>query len=260
MSELMRHVVVVVWPGLGLGSERDQANGSQIERVAAYVGGLNVPTLSWLGLGNVSPIRGLDPADPPAASFGRLVLPADLEGLVGEAAREILEAGHEVHLVGGAAARLSVEGAVAHPGGIKGTVGQVADLATLSPSGLIVAIPEPRECPSSDSPVTAARAYQRLDQEVARLLDLLEGREDVMVLLTSDGSQSVSTEASGRATVAGSSPADQPKWAPVLAHFGALPSGIAFGDRTPGDFGATAADALGASASMGKSFLAEMLA
>jgi phosphopentomutase len=257
----MRQVIVLVWPGLGLGSERDDVKiGAQLERVATYVGGLQVPTLEWLGLGNVGAIRGVEPVDPPAASFGRIALPAPLDALVAHAVEAIVEIDRKVHLVGAAAIELEIDGAKKHPSDPAApTILKVAELAQSSEPGLIIAMPRADECPRGVSPVTSARAVQRLDQELARLFDRLQGREDIMVLVTSDASLSPSTEPSGHARVPSPGSVTQPKWVPILAHIGALPSGIALGDRTPGDFGATAAEALGASASAGRSFLAELL-
>jgi len=247
----MRQVIVVVWPGLGVGATEgpNPTRGrSALEYVATYVGGLETPTLQWLGLGNVARLRGVEPASPPAASHGRLAAPG-LEELVGDAARAVVAAGRQVHLVGAAAEGLQVEGAQAHVSGARSALEHAADLAQSQAHALVVAMPGAQEYPTSGSPVTAARAVRRLDAELARLFDRLQGREDVMVLVTSD---------SGQATggVSGSGP----QWAPILAHLGALPSGIALGDRGAGDLGATAAEALGASSSRGASFLAELLA
>lgn len=251
VSDLMRQVIVVVWPGLGVGATEGSTNGrtrSALGYVASYVGGLEAPTLQWLGLGNVARLRGVDPAAPPAASHGRLAT-SGLEALVGQAARALLGSGRQVHLVGAAADELQVAGAQVHAAGTLSAIEQAADLAQGQAHALIVAMPAAGECPTSGSPVTAARAVRRLDAELARLFDRLQGREDVMVMVTSD---------SGQATggVSGSGP----QWAPILAHLGALPSGIALGDRGAGDLGATAAEALGASATHGVSFLAELLA
>lgn len=247
----MRQVIVVVWPGLGVGSAEGSAPGrsrSVLGHVATYVGGLEAPTLQWLGLGNVAPLRGVDPAAPPAASFGRIAAPA-LGELVGDAARAVVAAGRQVHLVGAAAEAIQVSGAQAHPAGARSALEHAADLAQSSAHALVVAVPNPEECPTSGSPVTSARAVRRLDAELARFFDRLQGREDVMVMVTSDGGQ-----ATGGVSGSG------PQWAPILAHLGALPSGVALGDRGAGDLGATAAEALGAASKSGVSFLAELLA
>ncbi len=259
MSELLRQVIVIVWPGLGVGPQGE--SGAPLQRVAAYVGGLEAPTLAWLGLGNVAPIRGLGPASPPAASHGRLQPPIGLDALLGEAARALVALGRAVQLVGDAGEALAVEGAAVHAARHgQSVLERAADLAQGSAPGLIVASPGSEECPASASPVTAARAVQRLDTALARLLDRLAGREDVMVVLTTADELSRSTSAEGHARVADPGPAKRSRWAPVLVHLGALPSGVALGDRAPGDLGATVAEALGATVHGGRSFLPELLA
>ncbi len=243
MSDLMRQVLVVVWPGLG----------DELTRVATYVGKLQAPTLAWLGLGNVARIRGVEPATPPAASHGRVGTDG-LDVLIGDAARAVVAAGRQVHLVGAAGVNVVVPGAVSHPQNAQSALEHAADLVQSSVSGLVVAMPNLDEVPHSASPVTAARAVERLDSELARLFDRLAGREDVLVVVTSE--ESGSTGASGSDTL----PPPSERWVPILAHLGALPSGVALGDRHSGDLGATAAEALGASTSSGRSFLAELLA
>ncbi len=247
MSDLMRQVLVVVWPGLGVGV------GAELPRVATYVGQLEAPTLAWLGLGNVARIRGIDAASPPAASHGR-VQADGLDMIIGDAARAVVAAGRQVHLVGAASGTVVAPGAVSHAQNAQSALEHAADLVQSSVSGLVVAMPNADELVRSASPVTAARAVQRLDAELGRLFDRLQGREDVLVLVTSD--ESGSTGAGGSVTL----PPPSERWVPVLAHLGALPSGVALGDRQAGDLGATAAEALGASITSGRSFLADLLA
>jgi len=257
MGDLMRQVIVVAWPGLGIGVADDVPSKAdkraELQRVATYVGKLEAPTLAWLGLGNVATIRGVEPATPPAASHGRVAAVSQLDMLIGDAARAIVASGRLVHLVGGAADSMQIPGAVAHPQNSQSALERAADLVQSSQSALVVVVPNSDEHPTSASPVTAARAVQRLDAELARLFDRLQGREDVLVLLTS-------TPSGGQARVPDPGPGTSPQWAPVLAHLGAVPSGIPLGDRKPSDLGATAAEALGASTSSGQSFLAELLA
>lgn len=254
MGDLMRQVIVVVWPGLGIGAAEEKTDKrAELQQVATYVGKLEAPTLAWLGLGNVASIRGVEPATPPAASHGRVAAEGQLDALIGDAARALVASGRQVHLVGGAADTLQIQGAVAHAQNAQSALERAADLVQSSQSALVVAAPGHDEHPTSASPVTAARAVQRLDAELARLFDRLQGREDVLVLLTS-------TASGGQARVPAPGTGPSLQWAPVLAHLGALPSGIALGDRMPSDLGATAAEALGASTSSGQSFLAELLA
>ena len=49
----------------------DQGSNTLVNTARA-VGGLKLPTLGGLGLGNIVPIRGVDPAVPARASFGRM--------------------------------------------------------------------------------------------------------------------------------------------------------------------------------------------
>jgi phosphopentomutase len=43
-----------------------------LANIARVTGGLRLPTLARLGLGNIAPIRGVEPAPRPAANFGRM--------------------------------------------------------------------------------------------------------------------------------------------------------------------------------------------
>jgi phosphopentomutase len=70
-------VVVVVLDGVGIGELPDagqygDAGSSTLSNTAEAVGGLTLPTLQALGLGNIAPIRGVAPAAKPGASFGRM--------------------------------------------------------------------------------------------------------------------------------------------------------------------------------------------
>ncbi len=70
-------VVVIVLDGVGVGELPDahlfQDQGSStLPNLAEYMGGLNLPNLEKLGLGNIVPIRGIEPVDNPLASFGKM--------------------------------------------------------------------------------------------------------------------------------------------------------------------------------------------
>jgi phosphopentomutase len=72
-----RRAAIVVLDGVGCGGAPDAAafgdEGSDtLGNTARAVGGLALPNLARLGLGNVSRIRGVEPAAAPAASWGRL--------------------------------------------------------------------------------------------------------------------------------------------------------------------------------------------
>jgi phosphopentomutase len=70
-------VVLVVLDGVGIGELPDAAQygdqgSSTLANTAEVVGGLSLPVLGSLGLGNISAIRGVPPAAVPRASFGRM--------------------------------------------------------------------------------------------------------------------------------------------------------------------------------------------
>jgi len=73
-----RRAVVIVLDGLGAGNAPDAAEfgdegANTLANTARAVGGLQAPNLKTLGLGNVEPIEGVEPANPPKASHGLMV-------------------------------------------------------------------------------------------------------------------------------------------------------------------------------------------
>lgn len=73
----LRRCVVVVLDGLGVGELPDAGaygdrGSATLQNTARAVGGLHLPTLQRLGLGNVVPVEGVPPADHPQACFGRM--------------------------------------------------------------------------------------------------------------------------------------------------------------------------------------------
>ena len=73
----MAKAMLVILDGLGVGGAPDAAEygdvGSDtLGNLARSVGGLNVPTLTAMGLGNLHDIQGVTPVVSPRASFGRL--------------------------------------------------------------------------------------------------------------------------------------------------------------------------------------------
>jgi phosphopentomutase len=73
----MARAILIILDGLGVGGAPDAAEygdtGSDtLANMAAAVGGLHVPNLQRLGLGNLHPIEGVAPVTDPAASYGRL--------------------------------------------------------------------------------------------------------------------------------------------------------------------------------------------
>ena len=73
-----QRAVVIVLDGLGAGNAPDAAEfgddgANTLANTARAVGGLDAPNLEALGLGNVQPIEGVEPAAPPKASHGLMV-------------------------------------------------------------------------------------------------------------------------------------------------------------------------------------------
>jgi len=76
----MKHftrVFFIVLDGCGVGelpdaSDYGDAGASTIPHVAAAAGGLCLPCLQSLGLGNIIPIEGVPPADEPLAAYGKM--------------------------------------------------------------------------------------------------------------------------------------------------------------------------------------------
>lgn len=74
----MARAILIVLDGLGVGQAPDaaeygDAGSDTLGNLAAAVGGLNVPNLAALGLGNLHVIAGVAPAQHPRAGYGRLV-------------------------------------------------------------------------------------------------------------------------------------------------------------------------------------------
>ena len=70
-------VIVLLLDGVGCGELPDAADyGDQdsntLANLAKAVGGLSVPNLARLGLGNIIPIQGVPPQEKPQACFGKM--------------------------------------------------------------------------------------------------------------------------------------------------------------------------------------------
>lgn len=68
---------VIILDGVGVGELPDadlygDSGSNTLGNMAEAVGGLNLPALRSLGLGNITPIKGVDPVDNPLASFGKM--------------------------------------------------------------------------------------------------------------------------------------------------------------------------------------------
>lgn len=73
-----RKVCLIVLDSVGIGGAPDAADfgdegSATLQHVATAVGGLRLPNLAALGLGNIVPIEGVRPVDAPAGAFGALV-------------------------------------------------------------------------------------------------------------------------------------------------------------------------------------------
>ena len=75
VTSLFRQVVVVAVQGIGAGAQEDAGQyrdrgADTLAHVANYMGGLDLKLLQWLGLGNVTRIRGVAPAEDDGARAG----------------------------------------------------------------------------------------------------------------------------------------------------------------------------------------------
>lgn len=76
MSELKRAILVVL-DGVGAGANPDAAaygdeGASSLEHCAQAIGGLELPNLGRIGLGNITPIAGTPPVERARGSYGRM--------------------------------------------------------------------------------------------------------------------------------------------------------------------------------------------
>jgi phosphopentomutase len=72
-----RKAVILVLDGVGVGELPDAVlygdyGSDTLANLARETGGLNLPSFQMLGLGNLHEIRGVNPTDNPAASYGRM--------------------------------------------------------------------------------------------------------------------------------------------------------------------------------------------
>src|SRR5579864_7220441 len=76
MSKIRRAILVVL-DGVGAGANPDaQSYGddgaSSLEHCAQAIGGLSLPNLGSIGLGNITPIAGTPPNAQPTGAYGRM--------------------------------------------------------------------------------------------------------------------------------------------------------------------------------------------
>jgi phosphopentomutase len=72
---MARRAAIIVLDGLGIGAAHDtdaygDAGSDTLGNVLRSSGGLNLPSLEWLGLGHCAPLTGLPPSPLPAAAYG----------------------------------------------------------------------------------------------------------------------------------------------------------------------------------------------
>ncbi len=72
-----RRAILLVLDGVGVGELPDAAEygdegSNTLVNMAKAVGGLNLPTLQRMGLGNIAPIEGVSPNDEPIACYGKM--------------------------------------------------------------------------------------------------------------------------------------------------------------------------------------------
>ncbi|MGQ9879697.1 MAG: phosphopentomutase [Armatimonadota bacterium] len=77
---MFKRVILLVMDGCGVGAAPDAEQygdfgvnePNTLGHLAEAVGGLHVPLLQRLGLGNILPLKGVPPAEPPLAAFGKM--------------------------------------------------------------------------------------------------------------------------------------------------------------------------------------------
>jgi len=72
----MKRVILIVLDGVGIGELPDanlfgDLGTNTLGNVAKKVGGLNLPNMGSLGIGNIQKIRGVNPTDNPLAAYGK---------------------------------------------------------------------------------------------------------------------------------------------------------------------------------------------
>ncbi|MCE5322756.1 phosphopentomutase [bacterium] len=73
----MQRCIIIVLDSVGIGALPDadkfgDAGCNTFGHIAESVGGLNLPNMARLGLGNISPIMGVEPATEPAGCYGKM--------------------------------------------------------------------------------------------------------------------------------------------------------------------------------------------
>jgi phosphopentomutase len=73
----LKKLVLIILDGVGCGELPDahqygDAGSNTLANTARVVGGFHLPNMQAMGLGNITPIEGVDPAPRPTASYGRM--------------------------------------------------------------------------------------------------------------------------------------------------------------------------------------------
>lgn len=241
-------VAVLLVEGLGIGAGTADAQGSDraadtLGHVAAYVGGLEVPFLQWLGLGNAHAVRGLERTVPPAASVATVTRrsegadPVDgVREIFGPVLANLVDAGLTVTAIGGVAGFLD-DGEVTSAELVEGVAAALAHMEAMvarhEPGVVVASLASP--APAS-GPVAVARRLARLDAELPALLDCLD-EDSLLLLIGVSGADP--TVAVGDAVWSAERTA-------LLAYTPAIPSGVDLGARASlADIGATLAENFG---------------
>jgi len=74
---VFKRITVIVLDGVGIGAAPDAAKygdegSNSIANVAKVLGGIDLPNLGNLGLGNITPIQGVAPTDHPRGAYGKM--------------------------------------------------------------------------------------------------------------------------------------------------------------------------------------------
>jgi phosphopentomutase len=74
---MFKRITVIVLDGVGIGASPDAAEygdegSNSIGNTARILGGINLPNMGRLGLGNIIDIQGVPPAEPPQGGYGKM--------------------------------------------------------------------------------------------------------------------------------------------------------------------------------------------
>lgn len=245
---LFQRVIVLNLEGYGVGALPDaveyQSRGANtLKHVATYVGGLEVPMLQWLGIGNMADVRGVDPADPPAASYGKVArstpgtsLESGLKEMLGSLPAQLVAAGKDVIILGPAAQYCEDHEATVRQeaASTEELAGLLMDALEVNVNGLIVASvasPSAGEL-GSHGPVNLARTLALIDVELGGVFDLLAGDSLLIITAASSVDPTVRVKAGGTR-----------EYLPMLCYTPVVPSGVNLGVRSSlADIAATVAE------------------